>query len=135
LNGGYFDAQCSSLNPNNVGFGLYVYGTLPLFIADVVSDRYSELRYQVDTYFAQQNGIDAPAYTSTIWSGYSGSHLVWRTLNAFADGLVIVFIFMIGSRLHNRWVGLLAAGLYAAFPFPFKRRILQPLTQWLTCLV
>ena len=122
LNGGYFDAQCSSLNPNNVGFGVYVYGTLPLFIADVVSDRYSEIRYQVDTFLAQQNGIDAPpAYTSTIWSGYSGSHLVWRTLNAFADGLVIVFIFMIGSRLHNRWVGLLAAVLYAAFPLPIQK--------------
>ena len=122
LNGGYFDAQCSSLNPNNVGFGLYVYGTLPLFIADVVSDRYSEIRYQVDTYFAQQNGIDAPpAYSSTIWSGYSGAHLVWRGLNAIADGLVILFIFMIGSRLHNRWVGLFAAAFYAAFPLAIQK--------------
>ena len=29
--GGYFDADCSPLNPNNLGKGLYVYGEFPLF--------------------------------------------------------------------------------------------------------
>ena len=31
--GPYFDAACSTLNPHNVGKGIYVYGTLPLFLA------------------------------------------------------------------------------------------------------
>ena len=30
--GGYFDASCSPLNPNNRGHSFYVYGTLPMFL-------------------------------------------------------------------------------------------------------
>ena len=41
--GGYFDAECSLLNPHNVGKGLYVYGTLPLFMARGAGDLVVEL--------------------------------------------------------------------------------------------
>ena len=36
--GPYFDADCSTLNPHNVGKGLYVYGTLPLFAARALDE-------------------------------------------------------------------------------------------------
>ena len=34
--GGYFDASCSPLNPNNRGHSFYVYGTLPMFLTRYV---------------------------------------------------------------------------------------------------
>src|SRR5690606_15827743 len=41
--GSYFDAQCSLLNPHNVGQGLYVYGTLPVFLARGAGDVVAQL--------------------------------------------------------------------------------------------
>ena len=122
LNGGYFDATCSALNPNNLGFGLYVYGTLPLFIADVGSDRYGDLRQWWDTRQALSNGeAPPPAYEFDLWSGYNGAHLVWRALNGASDLLATFFLFLIGRRLYNKWTGLLAAVLYVASPLAIQK--------------
>jgi len=41
--GGYFDAQCSAMNPNNVGQGLMAYGTLPAFLTRWSSDAMAQL--------------------------------------------------------------------------------------------
>lgn len=119
---GYFDSQCSALNPNNLGFGLYVYGTLPLFIADIASDRFAELSYMWDTWttpVTDESVVQASRYD--VWRGYNGAHLVWRALNGAADLLVIGLIFLIGRRMHSSWVGLLAAALYAAAPLPIQK--------------
>lgn len=101
--GGYFDAQCSDWNPHNVGQGLYVYGTLPLFTARIAA------------------GVVADVKNDNIWLGYDGIFLVWRTISAICDMLVIVLVFMLGRRMHNRWVGLLAAALYAFAVFPIQQ--------------
>lgn len=101
--GGYFDTQCSTLNPHNTGHGLYVYGTLPTFLTKWSSN------------FA------ASTFDNVQLVGYNGAHLVGRTLSAIADMLVIIVIFFIGIRLHSKWVGLLAAALYAAAPFPIQQ--------------
>src|ERR1051325_5090564 len=42
--GGYFDAQCSTLNPNNVGEGLMAYGTLPAFLTRWTADALAQLK-------------------------------------------------------------------------------------------
>lgn len=119
---GYFDASCSALNPNNVGYGLYVYGTLPLFIADIASDRFADVMYQLAVRDAVSNDETVPTqWEYDIWRGYNGAHLVWRALNGASDLLVIVFLFLIGRRLHGSWVGLLAAALYAAAPLPIQK--------------
>ena len=120
LNGGYFDAQCSSLNPNNVGYGLYVYGTLPLFIADVASDAYADTLSTLDDLGLITSQAD-PIYGYDVWRGYNGAHLVWRALNGAADLLAAFFLFLIGRRLHGKWVGLLAVALYVAAPLPIQK--------------
>jgi YYY domain-containing protein len=100
--GGYFDAECSSLNPHNAGKGLYVYGTLPLFAARAAGD-----------FMAQMTGDNS-------LNSYSGVHLVWRSLSAFSEMAIILIVFLIGLELHGKWVGLVAAALYAAAVFSIQ---------------
>jgi hypothetical protein len=56
-----------------------------------------------------------------IWSSYEGAHLIWRAASAVADLLTILLVFLIGVRLHDKWVGVLAAGLYACAPFAIQQ--------------
>ena len=93
--GPYFDTHCSTLNPHNAGKGLYVYGTLPLFLARVAGEL-----------LAQVSGDPTHA-------GFYGLHLVWRSLSALAETATILVVFLIGVTLHNRKTALLAAALYA----------------------
>jgi YYY domain-containing protein len=87
--GGYFDASCSPLNPNNRGHSFYVYGTLPLFLT----------RYAVQLVYGH--------------SGFNEMTVVGRALSALVDLLSIVMVYAIGSRLFKKPVGLLAAAFYA----------------------
>src|SRR5690349_14332172 len=63
--GSFFDARCSTWNPHNTGNGMYVYGTLPLFMARWTGDLVNQLT------------VD-PSNALLNWSGYNGVHLVWR---------------------------------------------------------
>ena len=63
--GGYFDASCSPMNPNNRGHGFYVYGTLPVFIT----------RYLVEWIYGH--------------SGFEEMTDVGRPLSALADLLTV----------------------------------------------
>ncbi|MBN1964741.1 MAG: glycosyltransferase family 39 protein, partial [Anaerolineae bacterium] len=100
--GEYFDTHTSSLNPNNRGFGFYVYGTLPLFVVKAAA------------------GITAQIANDPNWAGYNGAHLVGRSVSALADLTTLLFIFLIGRRLYGRWVGVLAATLYAFAVLPIQ---------------
>ena len=102
--GGYFDARCSPLNPHNAGHGFFVYGTFPLFLAHFGGE------------FVRA-GTDAglPLFD------YQGGHLVWRGISMVFDILAILVVFTLGARLHNRWVGLLAAAFYAAAPLAIQK--------------
>ncbi len=102
--GGYFDARCSPLNPHNAGHGFFVYGTLPLLLAHYGSELVRA---------ATDNGL--PLFD------FQGGHLVWRGLSMIFDMLSILVIFALGTRIHNRWVGLLAALLYAAAPLAIQK--------------
>ncbi len=93
--GGFFDADCSTWNPHNAGSGMYVYGTLPLFMARAAGDALVQLTGNPN------------------WAGYNGVHLVWRSLSALAEMVAILAVFFTGARLVSQWVGLLAAALYA----------------------
>ncbi len=101
--GGYFDAQCSAMNPNNVGQGLMAYGTLPAFLTRWTADALAQLKGD-----------------PTI-AGYYGARGVGRIISALAEMLVILATFFIGLRLHGKWVGLLAALLYAYTVFSIQQ--------------
>ena len=84
----YFDTGSSTLNPHNRGHGFYVYGTLPIFIV---------------RYVAEWSGQ----------SGYGNVYLVGRLLSTVADVLTVFLVFLVGSRLYNHRVGLIAAAFSA----------------------
>ena len=87
--GEYFDTQKSPFNPNNRGYGFYVYGTLPLFITRMVGEWLGKV-------------------------GYDEIHLVGRFLSGTADLLTVLLVYLIALRLFgNRHLGLLAASFSA----------------------
>ncbi len=102
--GGFFDARCSPLNPHNAGYSFYVYGTFPLLLAHFGGEFVQN---------ATQAGL--PLFD------YQAGHLVWRGISMIFDILSIVVVFGLGARLHNRWVGLLAALFYAAAPLAIQK--------------
>lgn len=108
--GGYFDARCSPLNPNNQGSGLYVYGEFPMFTVRTLGETLNALE------------VNKPEERPTTqWTEYNGTHLVGRGMNSVFDTLSILLIFLIGRRLFGRWQGLLAASFYAFAAFPIQQ--------------
>ncbi len=86
----YFNTAQSSLNPNNRGYGFYVYGTLPLFTV---------------RYIAEWVGK----------TGYGEVYLVGRFVSCIADLLTIVLIYLTAERLYKRrMISILAAAFSAA---------------------
>jgi hypothetical protein len=73
--GDYFNTAVSSLNPNNRGYGFYVYGSLPLFIVRYVAE-----------------WVDL--------TGYDQVFLVGRSISALVDLLTILLVFLIAVRLY-----------------------------------
>lgn len=86
--GEYFDTSRSTLNPNNVGHGFYVYGTLPLFVVRYVGEWLGR-------------------------TGYDQVHLVGRAGAAVFDLVTILLVYLLGTRLYGRRVGILAAAFSA----------------------
>lgn len=84
----YFDTLNSPFNPNNRGYGFYVYGTLPLLIV---------------RYVGELVGM----------TGYDEITLVGRQISAFIDLGSIFMLYLLASRLYGRRVGLLAAAFSA----------------------
>jgi YYY domain-containing protein len=99
----YFDTPCSVLNPNNVAEGSFVYGTLPLFLVRGVGQTLADLT------------------GNTAWERYDYLHYVGRAINALADSLTALLVFILGWRLFaSRSVGLLGAALYACAVLPIQ---------------
>ncbi len=89
----YFDTQSSTLNPLN--YGSYTYGMFPLFLTHLVAD----------------------------WlkmSNYNSLTLVGRAISGLFDLAAVWMLFLLGKRLYNRRVGLLAAALGAAAVLPIQ---------------
>lgn len=103
----FFDTENSTMNPNNVGFNWYVYGTLPQFANRIVSDWLTE------------EGLDIKwmERSATGWDKY----LVGRYLSAIYDSITILITFLIGLRLFKKlWPAVVAAGFYAFFALPIQ---------------
>lgn len=87
--GGYFSTPCSPLNPYNHNFGLFVYGTFPIFLTNYVADVLSK-------------------------GDYGNVHLVGRVLSALFDLATVLLIFFIGRRLYGSRVAILGSLFLAA---------------------
>ena len=91
----YFDTLSTRLNPNNVGFGFFVYGDFPVIAARYIGEAIGQTSY-FDVY------------------------LVGRALSAVADMIVLGLIFLIGRQLFDWRVGLLGSALYGAAALPIQ---------------
>ncbi len=120
--GSYFDALCSPYNPHNAnpGHGMYVYGTLPLFMAIGTAEAVIPISEWWAHNISVQSDPTMSEYTGSQWRTYDGIHLIWRYLSALAETAIVLVAFCIGLRLHNKWVGLIAAWLYAATVFSIQ---------------
>jgi YYY domain-containing protein len=95
--GGYFDAACSPLNPQNRSHYFYVYGTLPMFVT----------RYIVEWVYGH--------------SGFAEMTDIGRGLSAMSDLLTVFLVFLVASELFNRKVGLLSAAFAAVQVLPIQQ--------------
>jgi hypothetical protein len=91
----YLNPQISSMNPYNVGYNFFVYGTFPLNLTKVVG-------------------------VLTGNNEYGNIHFVGRILSAFFDIGVVFLVFKIGQKIHNEKVGLLTALLYSIMVLPIQ---------------
>ena len=92
----YFNTNASSLNPNNVGYGFYVYGTLPLFIVRYTAEAVNQ-------------------------AGYGEIAMVGRALSGLFDLGTVLLVFLIAARLfRNERMALLAASLYSFSVLPIQ---------------
>lgn len=96
----YFDTPRSPLNPYNDGeTNSYVYGTFPLFLVKAVA-----------TLRGDDPAGPGNSYAATVVSG--------RQVTAFVDVLAILLVFLLGTALGSRPLGLVASFLYAIAVLP-----------------
>jgi len=100
--GGWFDTECSDLNPANVGHPGYPYGQLPL----------TAVRLLAELAVGLGASSDLPGYGRVV--------LVGRLFSAACDLLALLATFLIGRLLWSRGVGGLAAALYATAVLPIQ---------------
>jgi YYY domain-containing protein len=85
----YFDTSSSSLNPNNRGYGFYVYGTLPLFIVRYVGEWLAK-------------------------TGYDQIDLVGRVLSGLFDLGVVYLVYLAAFHLYRKKPLALVAAFFVA---------------------
>lgn len=106
----WFDEARSTLNPRNVGFPFFPYGTLPTTLVKVASER-------------------------TGLSGFDQVTLVGRGVSALADLVTLVLLYVLALRLTSRRpVALLAAFLYAVSVLPIQQSHFFTVDALATCL-
>ena len=94
--GDYFNTAQSSLNPNNVGYSFFVYGTVPIFIVRFIAQALGQ-------------------------TGYDQVFLVGRAASAAADLAAVVLVFLAAQGLfRRRWLSVISAGFYALAVLPVQ---------------
>ena len=91
----YLNPNISTMNPYNLNFSFFVYGTFPLFLTRIVGEIISKTDY---------------------WN----IHLVGRFLSALFDLGTVFLLFKIGQKMFNEKSGLLAAFLYSIMVLPIQ---------------
>ncbi len=80
----YFNTAVSTLNPNNQGYGFFVYGDFPIILVRYIAGWLNQ-------------------------AGYDQVVLVGRVVSAIFDLLTVLMVYLVASRLYDRRVGVLAA--------------------------
>ena len=114
----YLRTSESPLNPYNVNKSFYVYGNFPMTVVRYVSEGVAAT---CDQYFS------ACLYD---YAGYNGIHIVGRAMSALLDLVAIAFIFLIGRRLYDWRIGLLAALLQALAVMPIQQAHFYTMDNW-----
>jgi 4-amino-4-deoxy-L-arabinose transferase-like glycosyltransferase len=109
----YFSPSLSTLNPVNVGYAFFVYGTVPLFI-----NKFLAIALQADT--------------------YNDFTLLGRVLSAFADLIVLITIYKIGEIFERKYdlnssVKFFAAFIYASLVLPMQLSHFFAVDTFLNC--
>lgn len=91
----YFSTNTSPLNPHNVNYGFFVYGTFPIFLTKFLTEVFKLTDYNNLTLFG-------------------------RFLSGILDTLTILLIFLIGKKAFSLKVGLLASFFYAISVLPIQ---------------
>ncbi len=120
----YWDTATSPLNPENRGFGGYVYGTLPLFVARAAGSWLDHACTEAPPFLprlARALLFDSrqPCYAGQ-YTGYGGVHLVGRYLSTLADLLSLLALVLLARRLFGEPIALLAGLLYAFAVLPIQ---------------
>jgi hypothetical protein len=107
----YLDTAHSPLNPNNRGFGFFVYGHFPIIV----------IQYLGRWFDAPNNQLDQKLFGVDLGSQYDRVYLLGRGVSAVCDVAVTLLVFLIGARIYGRAIGLLAALLYAGAVLPIQQ--------------
>ncbi len=111
--GTFFDPRKSTLNPlwdvGNQARRSYTYGHFPLYLLVVAGHLVQKLVPVAEAIGAPQKYVDM----MRIAVGSPGYAWVGRLLMAIADTITLLYLFLIGRRLYNKHVGLLATALGA----------------------
>ncbi len=112
--GQFFDSTQSPMNPYNIGYDFFVYGTLPLFIVRVAAEFAQKLNEALQLWAT-------PSGVPIILTGFDGVHLVGRFMSGLFDVGCIWLTYLVARRLYSARVGLLAAALYAFSVLPLQQ--------------
>lgn len=114
----YLRTSTSTLNPYNVGKTLFVYGNFPMTVTRYVGE-------WVNTLCTNLSWECQYAYNT-----YNGIHIVGRVLSGLMDLVAIGFLFLLGRRLYDWRVGLLAALLHALAVMPIQQSHFFTMDNW-----
>lgn len=123
----YLRTSESPLNPYNVGEPFFVYGNFPMTVVRVTAEwtqAFCDTRPNGCTVFGRL----------TDFTGYDGIHFVGRFLSGLLDLVSIGFIFLIGRRLYDWRVGLLAALLLALSVMAIQQSHFFTVDNWAAAL-
>jgi hypothetical protein len=116
----YFDTSGSPLNPNNRGYGFFVYGDLPIVVVQYVG-----------RWFALPgNDLDRRWFGVDLGSSYSTVHRVRRGVSAVRSARHCWCSPSAGA--YGRAVGLLAMASWRRC-LPIQQAHSSPSTRWPTC--
>lgn len=91
----YFSTNISPLNPHNMNYGFFVYGTFPIFLTKFLSEIFK-------------------------FTDYNNLTLFGRSLSGIFDILVVLIVFLIGKKAFSPKVGLFASFLYSISVLPIQ---------------